>query len=653
MKKLSIGCVILSMVITGACSTGGGGSKGDKRFAQAEYELAIQEYKSALGKGKEPGLNNYKIAESYRLSNRLQESESFYKAAIDNKVQKEEAAFYYGMALKANGKYNEAASQFNNYASTGTNQQLVARARMENQNMQQLGQIRGRKMYKVDLIEGINSPSADYAPVMLNNEVVFTSGRNGKTYQGNGVGFHDLFAIKFDNPTSMSGGSARAFSDVVNKGDTHDAIATFTPDDKTMVFARSNDGSNDGGKDVDLYMSRLQGSTWSAPTVLSVNMKDAWDSTPMFSPDGQTLYFSSNRPGGIGGNDIYKTTMDKSGRFSNPVNMGPSVNTLGNESFPYVAQDGTFYFASDGHPGLGNLDLFRLEGDKAVNMGTDINSNADDFGMLAVTREIGLFSSNRAGGKGNDDIYRYELIAPKNVTYYAEVTVVDAANNAKLGTSRVALLGPNDNKLQEQTTDASAMARFKLDSATAYTVMAEKEGYFAKRVPVSTVGKRPKDSELRGQENDVNLPVTIALEKIVVNRPIVLKNIFYDFDKADIRPDAAIVLDTLANTLKDTPGITIELSSHTDVRGDDAYNLDLSQRRAQAAVDYLISKGVNKDRITAKGYGETQLVVKNARTPAQHQLNRRTEFKVTKLDGQTIESPTPGTTGGGTGKKRK
>ncbi len=624
------------MVVMGACGSGGGISKGDKHFQQEEYELAIKEYQSALNKGKEPAKANYGIAEAYRRSNRIQEAEQYYKGAIDNKTAQEDAAFYYGMALKANGKYNEAAAQFNSYAASGKNSELTARARELAKSAEQATQIKSAKRYKVQGVDGLNSTSSDYAPVMRGNELVFTSARAGKTYKGNGEGFHDLFTIKFDDPKNMSGGTATAFSNVLNNAEMHDAAATFTKDGKTVVFARSNEGTKDGGKNVNLYISRLTGSTWSAPQQISVNGKETWDSTPMFSPDGKTLYFSSNRPGGHGGNDLYKTTMDASGRFSNPENLGPTINSAGNESFPYVAEDGTLYFASDGHPGMGMLDVFKMEGGKPVNMGADVNSNADDFGILVLSRTTGLISSNRAGGKGGDDIYRYELIV-RDVNYVAEVTVTDVNTKAKLPMTKVTLVDAQGNKLQEQTTDASGIVRFKLDSASTYSVMGERDQYFALRENATTVGKRPKN--LTSEKTEVTVPVRLAMKKI--DQPIALNNIFYDFDKADIRPAAAIVLDSLADILKNTPGITVELGSHTDARGVDIYNLDLSQRRAQSAVDYLVSKGVDKNRITAKGYGETQLVIKNARTEAQHQVNRRTEVKVTKVDGETISSPTP------------
>jgi peptidoglycan-associated lipoprotein len=636
MKKLTYSSLALSAAILCACA--GGGSKTDKAFARGEYETVIQTYQAEVAKGKDLGENNFKIAEAYRLSNRLQEAEPFYKAAIDNGNKKEEAMFNYGMALKANGKYQEAEQQFTSYASVAGNTALKARATTEANNLKNISKITRR--YEVANIDAINSPNSDFSPAMAEGEVVFSSARGGgKTYLGNGEPFTDLYAIKFDNMESMTGGTARTFADVINKSETHEASATFSKDGKTAIFARSNTGSKEGAKEVDLFISRNKSGVWSEPKAISVNSKDAWDSTPALSPDGLTLYFASNRTGGQGGTDIYKTTLDATGRFSTPANMGPAINTAGNESFPYVAPDGGVYFASDGQPGLGGLDLFKVVGGKAENMGADVNSTGDDFGIMITAKETGLFSSNRAGGKGKDDIYSFKKIKPKTVTFYAEAMVKETGSGTPLTGAKVTLYGANNNKVTEQMTDASGKVRIKLDSVTAYSIVAEKDKYFANRQQITTVSKRPAQKDLPAQDNDIAIPVNMSLDKIVVNKAIVLNDIFYDYNKWDIRPEAAVILDTLAQTLRDNPKLFIELSSHTDSRGKDAFNLDLSQKRAQSAVDYIVSKGIEKGRITAKGYGETKPVMKDAKTEEDHQKNRRTEFKVTKVAGEQAPAP--------------
>jgi peptidoglycan-associated lipoprotein len=385
-----------------------------------------------------------------------------------------------------------------------------------------------------------------------------------------------------------------------------------------------------------LFVSQFKTGKWSEPTILSFNDDAAWDATPAFSPDGKTLYFSSDRRGGQGGNDIWSTTLDEGGRFSRPVNLGAPINTPGNESFPHVAPDGTLYIASDGHPGLGGLDLFRIKGDSVINLGAPLNTVGDDFAVFYIDKDRGYFSSNRAGGMGGDDIYGFEKRQPKLVNFFVDGRVVERNDKTNattaMGNIRVTLQNAQGQKVGETVSSAGGAFSFKLDTASVYSVLAEREGYFAARQSVVTQGKTPPQDQLTKPLTEIRLTTTLTLTKIVKNKAIVVENIFYDFDKANIRPDAAIELDKLVQTLVDNPKITIELSSHTDSRGVDIYNQDLSQRRAQSAVDYIISKGIDKNRITAKGYGESRPVVRNAKTEAEHQRNRRTEFKVTRID---------------------
>jgi outer membrane protein OmpA-like peptidoglycan-associated protein len=252
-----------------------------------------------------------------------------------------------------------------------------------------------------------------------------------------------------------------------------------------------------------------------------------------------------------------------------------------------------------------------------------------------LSDESGYFSSNRAGGKGSDDIYFFKKAKPKLVNFYVDVTVREllpnTTNYKPMSRIRVELQDTKGVAVDQAFTNPDGKLSFKLDTAKAYSLLAENPGYFAARQAVSTIGKTPPQASLTQPETDIRLTANLVLTRIIKDKPIVVENIYYDLDKADIRPDAALELDKLVQTLIDNPKITIELSSHTDVRGKDAYNLDLSQRRAQSAVDYIISKGIAANRVTAKGYGETRLIVKNATTEEQHQRNRRTQFKVTKI----------------------
>jgi outer membrane protein OmpA-like peptidoglycan-associated protein len=619
------------------CATAGGASKGDKQFARGQYELAIPLYKAEAAKGKNAALANFRIGESYRLSNRVELAEPFYKEALDGKVKNPDAGFRYAEALRANGKYDEAAAQYASYAASGGNRTLGARAETEAKNALASKEVAAIKnKYDVLPVDAVNSPASDFGGTILasTGDLVFTSGREGKKYLGNGENFNDLFAIKFDNAATMTGGTARKLEGPFNSENKHEASATYTPDGKTMVFARSNDGSKKGYLSVDLWISYYKSGAWSEPILANINDRTADDFSPAFAPDGTTLYFASSRKGGQGGNDLYKATLGPNGRFSPAENLGETINTAGNDNFPGVAPDGTLYFASDGRPGVGKLDIFMVKGGQAVNLGADVNSVADDFAPVPMGPDMGLFSSNRAGGKGSDDEYSFKKKAPKLVTFYADGTVLERDDKAKT-TLPIAGVPVTivSNKGQRQTVTSGPDGKFsvKLDSVTSYSLVADRPGDFAARGSVSTVGRKPSQDQLPNPTNDIRLPVTLTLNKIILAKAIEVKDILYDYNKFNIRPDAAVRLDTLVQTLVDNPKISIELSSHTDQRGKDAYNQKLSQQRAQAAVDYIVSKGIDKSRITARGYGESRPIIAKPTSEEEYQRNRRTEFKVTRV----------------------
>ncbi|MBC5774502.1 OmpA family protein [Pontibacter sp. KCTC 32443] len=636
-KSLKHICLLAFIALfINACGASQYLGKGDKRFEMEQYDKAIEYYKQALKSSKSPGEVNFKIAESYRLSNRLAEAEPYYKAALDGGYRKEEAFYYYGMTLKANGKYEEALNQLQDYVSIGTNSRLKGLAAREVENFGQLSDImRGRQAYEVQNLQALNTEASEFGPYILNNDLVFSSTRGpGKAYMGNGEGFIDIYATTLTDSVGEMGGAVRKFENVNIEG-LHDALATFANEGRTMVFARGNEGKKKGRQNVDLFVTYFRSNAWTEPKLLTINDARAWDSSPAFSPDGKTLYFSSDRKGGLGGNDIYRVELDENNRFGSPENLGPDINTPGNESFVHVSPDGTLYIASDGLPGLGNLDLFRVDNGKPVNMGTPVNSPGDDFSIYFQSTTRGFFSSNREGGKGGDDLYSLVKSQRKLVNFYVDGTVYLRREKDKKQTivpnQLVVLQNDKGQKIKETTSDAEGKFSFSLDTASTYSLVSEKAGFFTARTRVTTVGKIPAQDKLLEDVNDIRLTATLVLNEIVKEKAIVLENIFYDFDKADIRPDAAIELDKLVEVLNDNPNISIELSSHTDVRGSDVYNQDLSQRRAESAVEYIISKGIDRSRITAKGYGESRLVVKNAKTDAEHQRNRRTEFKVVRI----------------------
>ncbi len=625
----------MSAALLTACATGGPLGKADKRFMRGEYQAAIPMYQAALKGNKEVGQANFKIAESYRLSNRLKEAQPYYEAALGKGVKTEEAFFYNALALKAVGRADDASVAFGDYIDKG-GRKFADRAQQEVAGLKMAKtMMAATPRYDVRGLDQINTDKSEYSSAMRNGELYFASGRDAKTFPGNGEPFTDLFTLKFDDAATMMGGSpAKIENQAINMPEQNEGSPTFSADGTLMIFARGNDGSKKGALSVDLYQARYENGGWAAPTLLALSVPNADDFSPALSPDGQTLYFASSRRGGAGGNDIYRSTSGGSGRWNAPEPVS-EVNTAGNENFPSVAPDGTLYFSSDTHPGFGGLDIFSLKGGKVTNEGMALNSPGDDFSPLFTGPGMGVLSSNREGGKGSDDLYMFKRVPRKTVTFYADGTLMSRPEKGADLTPRPVpnskvRIEYNGRPMGETMTDGAGKFSFKVDSAQTYRIVAEKDNFFTASQNL-TVPVPPTQDKLTQQQNDVKLPVTLTLVEIVKDKPIVLENILYDYNKSDIRPDAALELDKLVTILQENPKISVELSSHTDSRGKDPYNMKLSADRAKSAVTYIVSKGIAKTRMTSKGYGETRPIVKNAKTEEEFQTNRRTEFKVTKI----------------------
>lgn len=613
--------------------------QGIKKYELGQYDIAINHFDRAIGKKGPAPRANFLAAESYRLSNRIEKAAPYYQAALEQGVTEEEALFYAAFALKANGEYGQAREQLEKYLESGKNREYISWARKEIRNLRYITDLLEKdSYYDVRHIQELNSEAAEYAPVYNNGEIFFTSNREGgKIYKATGTAFTDIYKAKMEGAKILPG-TEEMLAELINTDKVNEGAVTFSNDGTLMIFARGNSGRKKGTREVNLYMTRYRTGSWSKPELLSINDPDSWDSTPAFSRDGRTLYFASNREGGYGGIDLYSAVMNANGRFSNLKNMGKDINTEGDEMFPWVSPDGKLYFSSSGHPSLGGLDLFvavRKEGLINVeNLGVPMNSPKDDFALTYLTRTKGYFSSNRDGGKGDDDIYAFTDDSPdqKIVNYYLTgltVTVNDTTGEEMiLPNTYIELLDAQDNLLERNTTEEDGKFLFKVEPERTYSVTGTKSQFFTAREPFSTMGKTIAKDTLTEPETDVFFDIKLTLDQIVLDKSIVLDNIYYDLDKANIRPDAAIELNKLVALLEDNPEIKIELSSHTDVRADDDYNLNLSQRRADSAVAYIISQGIEKNRIRARGYGESQLIVKNAQTEEEHQKNRRTEFKV-------------------------
>lgn len=640
--------------------------KGLTSFESGYYDMAIKEFSKVKEiEDSKKGELNFKIAEAYRLSNRWVESIPFYEKAFEAGFVNNDASFYYAYALKANEEYDKAKVSFQKYIdSKSTNKVLNERALRELNTLLLISDIKTKKSeLEFKNFSAINTPNIEFSGIVKDGYFIYSASKKDKTY-ANGLPFLGIYQSKVSADFS-SVGPAEPLSKNILDPDRNEGTPTFSPDGKIMIFARGNTGKRkDISPDVDLYISRnVPNEGWTEPKLVSASDSSSWDGSPAFSRDGKTIYFSSNRAGGSGGLDIYRVNMDASGRFGNPANMGKAINTAGDEMFPFVSAEGKLFFASDGHPGLGKLDIFvavRSGGKTTVeNLGLPYNSSMDDFGYSLDDAGNIFFTSNRAGGKGNDDIYYY-LAPPKPTDEIAKTKDPNDSNSndpnspnfkpqkianyflegivegdkLALDSALVKIFkldGGVETDFAEIFTKNGKFGPVKMEEDEDYVLLVEKNTYLTKREGFSMYGRSIPYPLLKKAVTDTTFQTEINLEKLFVGKTFRLENIYYDLDKFDIRADAAVELDKLVQILKDNPLIKVELGSHTDTRGSDLYNNRLSQRRAESVINYLAIKGISKERLTAKGYGETELIVQEAKNEEEHQINRRTEFKVLEI----------------------
>lgn len=608
-----------------------------KSYEREEYNKVISQLKGQV-KPRDAAMN-YLMAEAYRRSNRIGEAATYYAAAIEAGTDEEMAIIYYAQSLKANQLYDEAGEALRNYrVPTGASSKIRDLIALELDNLAEIGAIGERSnYYRIKNLEDINTKHAEYSPVYAGNSLYFTSNRGGgKTYKTTGTPFTDIYQVQTSG-ANVEISTLKPLPEIINDPDINEGTLSVSQNGTSIIFGKGNTGKATGNSQVNLYFTRFRTGSWLVPRPLSINDPDSWDSTPALTPDGTTLYFASTRPGGYGGSDLYSAQLSRRGRWIDVQNLGPEVNTPGDEMFPFVSEDGRLYFSSNGHPGFGKLDLFvatRRRGHITVeNLGRPMNSASDDFGLYQFDLTRGFFSSNRSGGKGDDDIYTYVNEDPdlKVVNYFVKgktYTTDDSGQKIILPNTKVTLLSDMGEILGESFTEKDGAFRFRVYAEEHYNLKGEKSDYFATRREFTTKDKSVDKDDLKEFITNVTFETEILMDPIVLEKAIVLNNIYYDLDKAEIRSDAALILDSLVQIMNDNPEISIELGSHTDSRAPDDYNMDLSQRRAKSAVDYIISQGINKKRIVAKGYGETKLIVPSAETEEEHQRNRRTEFKV-------------------------
>jgi outer membrane protein OmpA-like peptidoglycan-associated protein/YHS domain-containing protein len=597
--------------------------KADKLFNRFEYVDASNEYLKLVDKGKADNYVYKQLADSYYNVFNTKEAAKWYAKATQEK-QDAETYYRYAQMLKADGKYEESNAQMQKFASMAPNDQ---RAVAFKQDPNYLPKLKSQTKLFDEKSLDINSDQSDFGAVLTNdNTLYFASARNKsrKTYGWNEEPFLDLYKSTYNANGTFS--EPVTVSEINTKF--HDGPASITADGNTMYFASESFKEGDFEKDkskklkfgqVYLFKATKEGDKWSNVKALPFNSKEYSVSNPSISKDGKTLYFSSNMPGSLGGNDIWKVAVNADGGFGTPENLGSKVNTEGNESFPFITDDNRLFFSSDGRKGFGGLDVFVIDFNKktdAINVGAPVNTSKDDFAFTFNTaKNIGFFSSNRTG---NDNIYQATPVCGVEV-----VTIVkDAKTGAILSDARVAILDEKKNVIETRTTAADGQVVYSVDCNKAYTLQVAKDGYESNVFPVA---------KTNGGIVNVNAELQ-PIDVIVTPTEIVLKEIFFEFNKSNITQEGAFELDKLVQVMKNNDQLVIMVKSHTDNRGSDAYNLNLSDRRAKSTVQYVISKGIDKSRISGKGYGESEPKVdcKENCTEEDHAKNRRSEFLIVK-----------------------
>lgn len=643
----------LTISLTALLSISCGGAKlstANEQMARGEYYDAARTYRKIYNKltKKEErakrGEVAFLMAQCHERLRQFQRAAAAYQNAIRYEYPDTSAYLGLAQALHSSGQYAQAVRAYEDYLAmrpddpTALNGLIGAR----------MGANRsGATRYVVRKSELFNSPRSDYAPMFLpgsTDRLYFTTTRekvNGPRSEITGTKKGDVWTAQKDENGVWQ--RPEAVEGELNT-DVEEGIVSFSPDGTTMYLTRARREPN-ASTTVEIFTSQRSDAKWSAPTKFEITA-DTISAVghPAVSPDGEWLYFSSDMPGGSGGRDLWRVRIKE--RLGTLENLGEWINTPGDEMFPYVRTDSVLYFASDGHPGYGGLDLFRATlkpsgGWEVVNMGTPINSAADDFGITFGEGESGFFSSNRNDARGYDNIYSFEL---PELRILISGWVLDK-DEEPIPSAVIRIIG-DDGSNQKAVARPDGSFSFPLNRGVRYVMLAGARGYLnARQEFVSDTA-----------EEDAEYGVDFILASIT--KPVVIENIFYDYDRATLRPESKEALDEMVQVLNDNPNVTIEMASHTDRHGSDAYNIDLSARRARSVIDYLIEHGIAPERLQSQGYGESRpktITKKLAREYPQFkegdvlteeyidqlsaedqaiadQINRRTEFQVLSIE---------------------
>jgi outer membrane protein OmpA-like peptidoglycan-associated protein/tetratricopeptide (TPR) repeat protein len=603
--------------------------RADKQFDRFEFVNAAESYNKLVEKGHGDSYIYNQLAESYYNIFNTVEAEKWYAKALESS-DNPEMIYKYSQMLKANGKYQESNDQMDRFASMRPSDHRASAYRKNPEYLPKI--LKQGKKFNVQNAS-FNSTQSDFGGTVNDGKLYIASGRNDsrKTYGWNDQPFLDIYTLSKNSDGTYQ--TATLANDDINTK-YHEGLTTFSPDGKTMYFSRESYFERDFQKDslngtrfsqLYLFKATKLGADWDTVESLAINSKNYSVKNPSLSSDGSTLYFSSNMPGGFGDFDIYKASINTDGSIGEPQNLGQKVNTEGQEMFPYISSNNTLYFSSNGHLGLGGMDVFYTKeiDDKVApirNIGLPINSSGDDFAFtINEETEEGFVSSNRDGGQGSDDIYTFKKLQPLCDVLIA-ATVLDDKTREPISGASVTLFDSEGNKVSSKTTNNEGVAEFIVECETESELEVTMNDYDSKKVNVAGINE---------EENNVQISLD-PIEKLIVADKIELAPIYFEYDKSNVTAQAAFELDKLVQIMNKYPDLVINATSHTDYIGSNPYNLRLSDRRAKTTVQYVISKGIDESRISGMGKGETEPKVDCGTkcTDEERQLNRRSEFLI-------------------------
>lgn len=625
-------------------------NRADKNYDKLAYFNAINIYEKVVKQGYTSPELLKNIGNSYYFNGEYQKANKWYSQLFNEFPNQEIEAEYfyrYGQTLKSIGDQANATLYLNKFA-------------LENNNSVRAKIIVSDKDYKTEIEENsgrfdimdskINSVYSDYGSTIYKDQVLFATARDTgnfskRVHTWTGNAFTNIYSADIQEDGTLA--NPKKYSKSISTK-FNESTPVITSDGKTMYFTKNNYNSGKRGFNNDrttllkIYRAELVNDKWENVTELPFNSNEFNTAHPVLDASEKTMYFASDRPGGFGESDIWKVEINENG-FGTPVNLGEQINTDGRETFPFISSDDELYFATDGRPGLGGLDVFvsKIKKDgtftKPQNVGAPINSSLDDFAFLINNqKQIGYFSSNRENGVGMDDIYAFKQIRPLvlECIQNLRLKVIDAKTKGIISNANLNLYEMNyDDKAQTNkiTTENEYVFDTSIICGESYRIKTDAPGYIVKEDVVSISNENGVTEFLIALESKTGeIKEGDDLTKILNLNPI-----YFDLDKSNIRPDAQIELAKVLAVLEENPTIKIDIRSFTDSRASHSYNDKLSDRRAKSTRQWLISKGINPNRISAKGYGERQLVNKCADgvpcTEAEHQANRRSEFIVIEL----------------------